>query len=91
MTVDATLVDAAPETSAGQAFVDLVCADDELMRAEFDALIAASWPTPPAEPPVPPRRPAPWPCGLALPSSEAARRPIHHIPDTSWRRQRAPP
>ncbi|MCU7727088.1 hypothetical protein ODJ79_25455 [Actinoplanes sp. KI2] len=91
MTVDPALVEAVPGTAAGQAFVDLVCADDELMRAEFDALIAASWPSPPAVPPVPPRRPAPWPGGPALPPGEAARPPIHHIPDTSWRRQRAPP
>ena len=32
-------------------FVDLVCADPSLLRAEFDALVAASWdsesPTPP--------------------------------------------
>jgi hypothetical protein len=77
MTVDSALVEACPATAAAQTFVDLVCADDELMRAEFDALIAASWPTPPAVPPVPPRRPA--------------RQPIHHLPDTSWRRQRGPP
>jgi len=91
MTVDSALVETGPGTACGQAFVDLVCADDELMRAEFDALIAASWPTPPAVPPVPPRRPTPWPCGHALPPGEAARPPIHHIPDTSCGRQRAPP
>jgi len=91
MTVDTVLADVGPATVTGQAFVDLVCADDELMRAEFDALIAASWPSPPAVPPVPPRRSAPWPCGLALPCHEGARPLIHHEPDTSWRRQRAPP
>ena len=91
MTVDSAPVGAGPATATGQAFVDLVCADDELMRAEFDALIAASWPTPPPVPPVPPRRSAPWPCGLADGQREAARPPIHHIPDTRWRRQRAPP
>ena len=32
-------------------FVDLVCADPSLLRAEFDALIAASWDS---EPPTPP-------------------------------------
>jgi hypothetical protein len=90
MIVKVALVGARP-AAIGQAFVDLVCADDELMRAEFDALIAASWPTPPAVPPVRPRRPAPWPCSLALPSGEAARNPADRIPDTSWRRQRAPP
>ncbi len=32
-------------------FVDLVCADPLLLRAEFDALVAASWDS---EPPTPP-------------------------------------
>ena len=32
-------------------FADLVCADPLLLRAEFDALIAASWDS---EPPTPP-------------------------------------
>ena len=29
-------------------FLALLCADEELLRAEFDAIIAASWPDPPA-------------------------------------------
>ena len=33
------------------AFIDLVCADPLLLRAEFDALVAASWGS---EPPTPP-------------------------------------
>ena len=36
------------------AFADLICADDDLVRAEFDALIRASW-----HPQVPPAPPAP--------------------------------
>jgi WS/DGAT/MGAT family acyltransferase len=28
-------------------FLDLICADEELLRAEFDAIIAAGWPTSP--------------------------------------------
>jgi hypothetical protein len=28
-------------------FLDLICADEELLRAEFDALIAAGWPIEP--------------------------------------------
>ncbi|HSF99164.1 MAG TPA: hypothetical protein VLA55_10765 [Ornithinibacter sp.] len=33
-------------------FLELVCADEELLRAEFDAIIAREWPTsrPPARP-----------------------------------------
>jgi hypothetical protein len=41
-----------PEWDRGfdDAFTELVCSDDELVRAEFDALIRASWrpPAPPA-------------------------------------------
>lgn len=37
-------------------FVELVCQDDDFVRAEFDAIIAASWPSPPPDlPPSPPR------------------------------------
>jgi len=35
-------------------FTDLVTADDELVRAEFDALVARLWRTPPPVPPAPP-------------------------------------
>jgi hypothetical protein len=32
-------------------FLEILCADQELLRAEFDAIIAAEWPSPPpAEP-----------------------------------------
>jgi len=34
-------------------FLDLICSDDELLAAEFDAIIAAEWPTPPASRPRP--------------------------------------
>ena len=30
------------------AFLDLLCADEELVRAEFEAIIAAAWPRPPS-------------------------------------------
>jgi hypothetical protein len=53
-----------PEWDRGfdEAFTDLVCSDDDLVRAEFDALIRSSWP-----PPVPPAPPAP-----SLPEPEQA-------------------
>ena len=38
-----------------RAFVDLVCADPELLRAEFDGLVAACWDSPPRWPPRPKR------------------------------------
>ena len=33
-------------------FVELVCADEDLLRAEFEEIITAQWPTPPTAPPV---------------------------------------
>ena len=51
-------------------FADLVCQDEEWLRAEFDAIVAAEWGAPPpAPPPAPPgpddRPPAgpAWPAG----------------------------
>jgi hypothetical protein len=32
-------------------FLDLLCADEDLLGAEFDAIITAEWPTPPIIPP----------------------------------------
>jgi hypothetical protein len=51
-------------------FADLVCRDEEWLRAEFDAIVAAEWgappPAPPPAPPGPDDRPAAgpaWPTG----------------------------
>jgi hypothetical protein len=79
---------------ADAAFADLICADQQLVDAEFDALISASFGEPPAPPPpapprVPPRpgstpppsrRPSPGPAVLTSPAT----RPVHG-------RQRSPP
>ena len=32
-------------------FVDLICNDPDLLRAEFDAIVADEWPGPPERPP----------------------------------------
>ncbi|TDW93942.1 hypothetical protein EV137_1240 [Kribbella pratensis] len=74
-------------------FTDLVLADDELVREEFDALIAACWEAP-CEPPTrmpgpaagpwawrPPRR---WPRRVGFRHSRVPRRRPHS-------RQRGPP
>jgi len=70
MTVDTQLLD------EEEAFLDLTLADDELMRAEFDALIAACWESPcepPLDKPCPPgkgwtaRPPSPWTRQYAAP------------------------
>jgi hypothetical protein len=76
-------------------FAELICADVQWLREEFDALIAASFRQPPAAPPpapprVPPRRPhsgppgqhRPQPCPPAMAVSVTA---------PGQRRQRSPP
>ena len=61
MTVDTQQLD--------EAFLDLTLADGELLRAEFDALIAASWESP-SEPPVD----KPCPPGGGRPARPPSRR-----------------
>ena len=34
-------------TAQRSAFIELVCSDEELVRAEFDAIVAAAWTSPP--------------------------------------------
>ena len=75
-------------------FAEVVCGDRDLLRAEFDAIIATSWdqPTPPAR-----WRPTPWPGPPPLRrtrgSSSAGRSSgrQHHPPGEGRSRQRAPP
>jgi hypothetical protein len=74
-------------------FLDLLLADDDLVQAEFDAIIAAEWPGPP--PNLPRRRvvggPDPGgrrrPRATATKSSVAGRRPAAG----ESARQRSPP
>jgi hypothetical protein len=75
-------------------FLELVCSDEELLRAEFEAIVAAGWPRTPARPPL--RRPAgrpPTPRGgprRERPPDRLATRPRH--PGVGgWARQRSPP
>ena len=75
-------------------FVELMCADEELLAAEFEAIVAAGWPEQPRVPP--PRRGEPTepgkdPDGRVV--SEAVR-----VASRSWRmpsrqpeRERSPP
>ena len=56
-------------THAPDAFIDLVCADQELMRAEFDALMRECWPDDPSGPA--PDQPVPRPYGTAKPDDAA--------------------
>ncbi|GAA1294386.1 hypothetical protein GCM10009609_74610 [Pseudonocardia aurantiaca] len=80
-------------------FVDVVCADGELLRAEFDAIIAANFPPEAGQAcEDPPRRPAPPLCDRAHPersrSTGRGRRPDRTAIRAARRhraRQRGPP
>ncbi|TCC24737.1 hypothetical protein [Kribbella speibonae] len=85
MTVDTQQLD--------EAFLDLMLADDELVHAEFDALIAACWESP-SEPPL--DKPCPPGGGqTARPPSRRARRgaagPGRLLPRRPDGRARGPP
>lgn len=87
--------DTGPPATLEEQFVELVCSDEELVQAEFEAIITAAWSTPPPGCP-PPRQPARWPpsppaghrrrTGPGRPASRSGR------PGTGgWTRQRSPP
>jgi hypothetical protein len=75
-------------------FLELVYADEELLRAEFDAIIAEEWPTdgPPGRPRATSRGTGPSPArqaerpGLRAPAGKAPH-PLGRLPG----RQRSPP
>ena len=79
-------------TAVEEEFLELVYGDEDLLRAEFDAIIAAEWPD--ASPPLRPRRRAQPPPVTSLHSllgmRRQAGRPRHPGAD-GWARQRAPP
>jgi hypothetical protein len=80
---------------ADTVFAELIYADEQWLREEFDALIAASFGQPPAAPPpapprLPPRRhrPAPGRWGPVQLSPPAI---THPVTMPGHRRQRSPP
>jgi hypothetical protein len=84
-------VDAARSTD--EQFLEWLCADEDLLRAEFDAIIGAEWPGPP---PAGPRRdtdagrpPGQRPCHDASVAGLPAR--PGHPGIGGWTRQRSPP
>jgi len=90
----ADVVEAAAVDEVEEKFLALVYSDEELLRAEFDAIIAHSWdqPTPPARP-RPTRPPAPPPQRRDGVSGSASRLPgRQYYPAGEGRsRQRGPP
>ncbi len=79
---------------ADAAFADVILADPQWLREEFDALIASSFGRPPAvPPPAPPgfprRGPSRWPARQASGGLPAARN--RWFREHTQRRQRSPP
>jgi hypothetical protein len=79
----------------GTEFADLICDDPEWLRAEFDALISASFSEPPGQPPaapprLPPDRGFSHP-GWGLPESHPARPHRCRFAVAGHGHQRAPP
>jgi hypothetical protein len=77
------------------AFAELICADAQWLREEFDALVSASFGQPPAAPPPAPPRVPPSRGHTGPPTQH---RPRHHLPAVpsrvatpEHRRQRSPP
>lgn len=80
-----------PTTTDCDEFLDILCADEELLRAEFDAIVGASWDEPP--PPTPPEPPTPpWraPSDRDWAGLRAAPAPFP-CGAGRWARQRSPP
>jgi hypothetical protein len=71
-------------------FLAVVFADQEWVRSEFDALIAAEWPNPPPRPATPPPRTSPRSTAGAVRARKTA--PDLDVPrQPRWRRCRSPP
>jgi hypothetical protein len=79
---------------ADAAFADMVCADPQWLREEFDALIAASFSEPPSPPPPAPPRVPPNPGTPPPPSRRPSPVPVAGTAPTAGPehgRQRSPP
>jgi len=87
-----------PNTTAGaglvdelDTFLDVICGDPELVRAEFDDLIAACWHDSPPSPPSRRRRPPPTPRPGRRPEPPAKSAIQEAWPSSRRARQRGPP
>ena len=84
----------APARSVDEQFLDLICSDQGLLAAEFDAIIAAARPEPPTDRPghgAAGRHPA---TNAARRAADPLRDPVSRPPHPGiggWARQRAPP
>jgi len=80
-----------PEWDHGfdEAFAELVSSDPDLVQAEFDELIAASWSDPPPASPAPTARPEP--SRRPPPAEPATARPDKEETDEITDHRRPPP
>jgi len=88
------IIDPAAEAAVGtdEVFVDLVCADDDLLRAEFEAIIEANWPAPPGSSARLPWPDRPTPRGSRRRSVPTIAPSVRRAPaDGRGGRQRSPP
>lgn len=74
-------------------FVDLLCADEELLRSEFEEIIAASWDEPPRPRAMDPHRSEPRPGAAETTYVGAPWSPVAatRCRDDDRSRQRSPP
>ncbi len=74
-------------------FLAIVCSDDDLLRAEFDAIIAAQWPSPPPDTPADDDPGERSPGTARRQPTGQARLPnrARHPGIGGWARQRSPP
>ena len=80
-------------TLAPEQFLEIVCSDDDLVRAEFDAIVAAEWPRLPPDAPdeddAEERSPDTTRRARTGRSGQPPRPP--HLGMRGWSRERSPP
>ena len=77
-------------TAQWDAFLELVCSDEALVKAEFDAIVAAAWAAPPGGADVLGDQDRPHGVAAASPGPKLLRSG-RRVNDLRWRRQRSPP
>lgn len=93
MTAHSSTESPVPTSTVDEEFLDLILADDDLLQAEFDAIVAASWSDLDRPPPRPKSPPPPaGPPGRALAMRGWVQNPHRRWPDLrSQARERSPP
>ncbi|HET9142461.1 hypothetical protein [Actinophytocola sp.] len=79
------------QSTDSDAFLAIVCADAELLRAEFEAIINAGWNPPPVTRPARPVRPPIRPDRPGTRQQPSHPRSTDRRSDHLWERQRSPP